>query len=488
MSLRHVVIGGGGSGLSCAILLAKQGDRVTLVEQAPRLAPLLRGFRRGEAVFDTGFHYAGGLAKGGLLERLFAYLGIDHKLNSYPLAADGYDIFRASDDGREFRFPSGVAALRTALRREFPNEGAGIDYYLELVEAVCNALPDLLRMQAALPKELRGLSLMAVLDQLFSDPHLKQLLSLHTLLYGVSPHEAAFEFHAGVAGLYYRSAHGIHGGGEHLANLLEGRLKELGVEILTGSVAAEICLDASRHVNAVRLADGRKLPCEGVIATVHPGQFLKMVPAESLRPIYRTRLASLEETDPALFLFGTSRTPLEMLQHSNYFTGPRWTDSDQPPTLTSLCYLTGARSRTQDQKLGLIAICPIDSARFAPWLERPSGNRPEAYRQTKQQVMQELLNRLRQSCPDIINQLEHIEGATPLTTRHYLGTPGGGLYGSKHCLNQHNPQARTRLGGVFLAGQSITAPGLLGATMSAFLTCSEVFGKRNLFEEVMTCP
>lgn len=486
MSSRYVVIGGGISGASSAILLAQAGHQVTLVEQAPRLAPLLRGFRRRGALFDTGLHYTGGLEPGGVLQRLFTRLGIAEGLKSYPLDAAGYDIFRASDDGREFRFPVGLPALRQALSREFPAEATGIDEYLQRVAAVCRALPELTRMQAA-AGEFAELSLSATLDKLFADPYLKQLLSLHTVLYGVAPQEAAFPFHASIAGLYYRSAHGIQGGGEALAELLLARLQQLQVEVLTGTAATALKLDNRRQLNGVEVSGGRLLPCDGAIVSIHPHQFLQLVPEGALRPIYRKRLLELEETTPALFLFGTSTEPLDELQHANLFVGERGNGS-APYALDSLCYLTGARGINDECRRGVIAIAPVAPALFAQWRESEFGKRPAAYHQQKQQLLEALLQRLRQSCPEIFNRIDWHEGGTPLTTRHYLGTPGGGLYGAKHKLGQFNPQARTRLGGVFLTGQSITAPGLLGATMSAFLTCSEALGDRELLEEVAVCP
>lgn len=485
MRSRYVVIGGGLSGASSAILLAQAGHQVTLVEQAPQLAPLLRGFRRRGTLFDTGFHYTGGLEQGGLLQRLFTRLGIAEELETYPLASEGYDIFRASDDGREFRFPVGRPALRQALCREFPDEVGAIDAYLQRVDAVYRALPELPRMQAA-AGEFAELSLSETLDRLFVDPYLKQLLSLHTVLYGVAPQEAAFPFHASIAGLYYRSAHGIKGGGEALAELLLARLQQLQVEVLTGTAATALKLDSSRQLSGVEVSGGRLLPCDGAIVSIHPHQFLQLVPEEALRPIYRKRLLELEETTPALFLFGTSSRPLDLLQHTNLFVGRRW-NGKEPFSLDSLCYLTGARGVGDERRRGVIAIAPVDPASFAPWQKSEFGARPAAYRQQKQELLEALAQRLRQSCPEIFNQIDWYEGGTPLTSRHYLGTPGGGLYGAKHMIGQFNPQARTRLGGVFLTGQSVTAPGLLGATMSAFLTCSEALGERELMEEVAVC-
>ena len=44
MNYDYVVIGGGVSGMTTALILAKQGCRVALVEQSKKIAPTIRGF------------------------------------------------------------------------------------------------------------------------------------------------------------------------------------------------------------------------------------------------------------------------------------------------------------------------------------------------------------------------------------------------------------------------------------------------------------
>ena len=62
-----VVIGGGISGLTAALLFAKEGKKVAVAEQSGRIAPLFSGFDRNidgkTAHFETGFHYSYGFAK-----------------------------------------------------------------------------------------------------------------------------------------------------------------------------------------------------------------------------------------------------------------------------------------------------------------------------------------------------------------------------------------------------------------------------------------
>ncbi len=94
MTYDYSVIGGGISGMTAALILAKQGYRVALVEKSRYLAPTIRGFTNKGVYFDTGFHYTGGLGDGEPLDIMFRYLGL-------------YDTVRKKTlSPREFRFLS----------------------------------------------------------------------------------------------------------------------------------------------------------------------------------------------------------------------------------------------------------------------------------------------------------------------------------------------------------------------------------------------
>jgi all-trans-retinol 13,14-reductase len=41
--------------------------------------------------------------------------------------------------------------------------------------------------------------------------------------------------------------------------------------------------------------------------------------------------------------------------------------------------------------------------------------------------------------------------------------------------------------GVYLAGQAVTAPGVLGAALSGFVTCGTILGHDRIMKELMEC-
>ena len=107
MKYDYVIIGGGVSGMTTAIILAKNSFNVALVEKSKKTAPLIRGFTRKGVYFDTGFHHTGGLGDGEILDTLFHYLGLADRLEKIPFDPDGFDLLLCRDTGFEFRFPYG---------------------------------------------------------------------------------------------------------------------------------------------------------------------------------------------------------------------------------------------------------------------------------------------------------------------------------------------------------------------------------------------
>ena len=71
-----IIIGSGLGGLQCAYILARSGRKVCVLEQGEQIGGALQTFRRGKSVFDTGFHYVGGLDHGQPLNKLFDYFDL----------------------------------------------------------------------------------------------------------------------------------------------------------------------------------------------------------------------------------------------------------------------------------------------------------------------------------------------------------------------------------------------------------------------------
>lgn len=493
MNYDFIVIGAGISGITSAITLAQNGLRVALLEKAERTAPVLRGFSRRGVHFDTGFHYTGGLAKGEPLDIFLRYLGISDRVTTFPFNEDGFDLFRCENPGFEFRVPTGFENLRESLCQAFPAERAAIDSYLGQVRFTCATMPYLnldaeIRNDSGLQR-IFGATLRETLDALTGNEMLKSLLSMHCLLYGVPSNEVSFAQHAAIVGSYYDSVRGIRGGGLSLARAFDARLAELGVDVLCSREVAGIEVAPGGALSGLRLSDGQTLLCSAAISTVHPRILLDMAPAGSFRPAYRKRLGALEETVSAFLCFATSEDTIPALAGANRFLLPDagcMRELGKRPIGSAALYLSGAYREGETEPRGFIGICPVLFSETAAW-QSAAGRRSEGYRQYKEQALGLMQGQIERAYPDLAGKIRSIEASTPLTIRDFCSTPLGGLYGVKHMVGQYNPQPATRIPGLFLAGQAVVAPGLMGAVLSGLLACGTVLGHDQMRKELKAC-
>ena len=69
-----VIVGSGLGGLVSALIMAKEGYSVCVLEKNNQFGGNLQTFVRDKTIFDTGVHYIGGLSEGQNLNQYFKYL------------------------------------------------------------------------------------------------------------------------------------------------------------------------------------------------------------------------------------------------------------------------------------------------------------------------------------------------------------------------------------------------------------------------------
>ncbi len=464
-----IIMGGGMSGLTCALLGARRGEHVLVVERSGHLSPALYGFVRQGTYMDSGFHYVGSLGPEGLTRYLLQELGLVELLGDAVDIPDAIDHVRFLKPAFDFSFPQGWESLERDLCHVFPSDSRGARSFLTQVRSLWEQSRTLFLHHrgknpgVSLPSP--GRSLQEVLEGCTGNPVLQGLLRVHGILYGAAAQETSLLFHSQVVGSYYESACLIRGGGRVWVEVFEKALRDAGVEWRCSRAVSRICLDPEGRFAAVELETGEKLAADRCISTIHPKLMLEMVPSTAFSPAYRKRVRALEETPSAVVLYGRC--------HAANFTGNLYLASE-PRTFSDWRYLP-VEERPLFVSLppggsGASVICPACLADVPGGGADRSRTRSADYRDWKERLTDRLLERLSCYAHDLAGDFEPLEVATPLTFRDRLGSPEGGLYGIKHRLADLPLLPRTGVKGLYLSGQAVAAPGVLGALCAGFFT------------------
>lgn len=471
--------------MTSALLLARSGRSVALFEAGAHLAPVVRGFRRHGALFDTGMHILGGLGDSHPLNAYLTHLGLRHHITPVPCSPNGFERLAMESAEATYDIPSGFDAYTARLSSYFPDEKPALQTYINAVRTELDASPFLNFSQ---PFDSQSFlsgpteTLAEFLGSITENTQLKAVLSYPNTFYGVPSDLALFSSHAMIAGSYLLSAHTLAGGGLSLVQAFERELEKHEISVQCDARVSHLHVDEQKQFSSVTLANGETVTAKSCVWTAHPGSLLDVTKSSVFRPAFRKRLANLESTPSGFMLFGISNTLLPLLEGRNIISLPGNSTDESLTQTTSITestfYLTGSHDPVSN-KTAVTATIPASGASCPA-----RGHEYAEFKRSQQDVM---VNEVYRRFPEIDDKVRFFDCATPRTFQHFSNAPGGTLYGLKHSVDQFNPAPVTKVPGLLLAGQSIVAPGILGAVVSAYLACGIVLGHETLQSELRKC-
>lgn len=487
--------------MTSALLLAMNGYSVSLVEVEKRVGQTLRGFYKSRIYFDSGMHFAGELSDSGILTAYLRYMGLEG-LSCLDFDPKCFEHVRFSD-GNEFQVPVGFDAMVNDLIDAFPQEKQGIINYMTLLRKAYYVSPyHSLTMDVGQGAERDHPDLLVsttqVIEQHVANPYLQALLAIPCLYHGVTPDKTPFLRHAWVAGTHLDCVRTFIHGGTSLVESYERRLKALGVNFYCGHRAVKVHSRGSGELRAIELDNGEFLACDIAIYSGHPHYLPDLMPDGALRPGARKRLYELKDGMAAHLLYLTCKAaPPAILDRKNLVYCrhnvplSQQFEVDSSITNSPFYICAGPAALRCDPAQGgqggdYIAIAPCLPDEYLPYYGTGGARRPDGYRTLKKQRLAEFKARLFKTLPEM-DEMRVVGGGTPLTLQRYLHSPQCGLYGVAHDIYQYTPQPNTKVSGFYVAGQGVTAPGILGALISGFVACGYTLGHANLLDGVRAC-
>lgn len=480
----HIVLGGGVSGMTSAILLALNGRSVLLIEKAPHIGGSLSRFQLKGLPFDTGFHFTGGFSEGGLLDDMLAVLAMRDAVRPIFLEPETANRFVFETSGEIFDFPASQPLLTRQLSAAFPGEGTAIERYFQMVENVRRktATMDIRHIDSAPePLDEDFVSLQHVLDGLTGNAQLKALLSGFAMCYGSPPREISFAAHSRMCHGMYESVARVQNGGNAFLGAFKQLMRNLDIDVVCDTQIEE-CLDLNdQTVGRVRLSSGAEVAFESCLFTIHPQQILKTLPKEGLSRAFVNRVNRFEPSCGFFALFGIGGNAAA--ESSNIVSLFPSTDVnamlDAQSSGESAIVIINTREQVEGvARNTMTALEPCFCRQSADWTASNTRRRPADYYEWKAAKSKRMRERIAAVYPD--REFQIIDSATPLTFRDYLFSPDGSAYGVKQKMGQFNLIGRLPWRNMYAAGQSALLPGIVGAMMSSFIVVSSLLGRSEL--------
>ncbi len=489
-----IIIGSGLGGLSCGVILAKNGYQVTVLEQAHQVGGCLQCFTRRGAHFETGMHFIGSASEGQTLDRMLQYLEVKKDILLSPLDSTGYEV--VSFGGKTYRYASGREAFIEQLAKDFPHQRNNLVRYYQLIEQIANASSihslKYAESDTALNTEYQLRSVNDVLDEIITDPLLAKVLVGNLPLYAAERNKTPFATHAFIMDFYNQSAYRIVGGSEQLAKSLVKTICHYGGQVLTGQRVKRIVCDET-HATGVETSKEVFFPADYIISDAHPIRTLELVDSKLIRPAFRQRINAIPQTVGCFSVyldFKKDTLPYMNYNYYGYMGDTPWDcehyDESQWPK--GYLYMHFCEQPNQHYATSGVIISYMQMSDVAQWADTRVGRRGTDYEAFKERKARLLLHSLEQSFPGITDNIAQYYTSTPLTYRDYTGTEGGGMYGVAKDINSSiacRVPHKTKIPNLLQTGQNINSHGMLGVLVGTVVTCSELLTAKTIYQQIV---
>ncbi|KAL0992726.1 hypothetical protein UPYG_G00097520 [Umbra pygmaea] len=527
-NLDAIVIGSGIGGLGVAVLLAKVGKRVLVLEQHDRAGGCCHTFTEKGFEFDVGIHYIGDLLEHKPFRCMLDQL-TNGQLQWQPLD-NPFDhvVIGPPENRRTYPIYSGRNHFPDELKKFFPGEEAAIDEYMRLVKKTGRgvwflALLKLVPLPLAKFLVYTGLanylssffrmasrSLTDVVNELTENKDLRAVFSYCFGTYGNMPKDASFSMHSLLICHYMTGAWYPIGGASEIAYHMIPIIEKAGGAVLVRATVNRILFNSKKEAVGVSVIKGQEeIHVHAPIVISDAGIFNtynKLLPKElQAMPAIKKQLGMLKHGEGGLSVFlGLNGTKEELgLKADNYYIFSEnnvdelfetYMKGEREKSAISMPLLFAASPSAKDptcverspgkSTLSLVSFAKYEW--FEEWKDDKVKNRSAAYQELKQIFCDSILEVVMSVFPKITrDKVELIELGTPITNAHYIASPKGEIYGADHGTTRFSPECnatlrpQTPLKNLYLTGQDVFLCGFAGALAGA-LSCGSAILHRNL--------
>jgi all-trans-retinol 13,14-reductase len=490
-----IVVGAGLGGLVCAAILSKEGYKVCVVEKNQQIGGCLQSFKRDGVKFDACVHYIGGLGMGQNLYQFFNYLGIMQFLETHELARDGFDMVMFDGDEEMYPYGAGYDNFIKTLAQKFTGEEENIRKYCNEIQRICSLFDwyNISEHDNPIPTDVLLIGTRPYIEGITADKKLQAVLGGTNLLYSGVADKTPLYLHALIINSYILGAWKCKRGTDYIAKLLAKEIKRNNGEILLRSEVTAMDIEEG-EVKAIKLKNGY-VTASKYISAIHPAQTLSLIAPGSIRPAYRHRISSLQNSASGFVVYAVLKPDSYKYSNRNYYvhkTADVWNNQQYAPDEWPKSYAVFETSDDYNYCTSVTIMTYMDIKEVEQWAGTKhttldDTSRGSGYEAFKKQKAEKLLQYVFEKFPAMKNAIAAYYVSTPLTLRDYMGTDDGSMYG---IIKDYNDPVKTlvspktKISNLLLTGQNIDIHGVLGVTVSAFLTCSMILGRDYLVRKI----
>ncbi|MFZ6012240.1 MAG: phytoene desaturase family protein, partial [Bacteroidota bacterium] len=481
-------------------ILAKEGYKVCILEKNKQIGGTLQTFVRERIIFDSGVHYVGGLDQGQNLYQLFKFLGIMDKLKLRKMDEDVFDAVIFHNDPTVYRYAQGYENFIRTLVKDFPAEEEAIRKYCDGIKDVCSKFP-LYNLRSGDYFEKVGvleIDTQTFLESITSNKKLQNVLAGTSLLYAGMPYKTPFYVHALVINSYIESSWRFVDGGSQIARALSKEITSHGGKIVRNVKVTRLMEDGG-ELRYAEAENGNKYHGKIFISNIHPYKTIEMTESELIKKAFRNRLKGLENSISTFYVnVVLKKDKIKYLNYNYYYFAQNdawcvlnYTPENWPQGY-AMFYTASSKSDVYADAVTLMTYMRFDEVKKWEDTFNTVSNeisRGEDYEAFKKEKAEKLFNRVEERFPGFREAVQSYYVATPLSVRDYIGTDDGSLYGVVKDFREPMRtfiSPRTKIPNLFLTGQNLNLHGVLGVTVSAVLTCSEILGIDYLVKKIRT--